>query len=120
MKSFLQNNDREMYSKYNEGKSFIAEKFIRALKDKIYKYMTVVSKNEYIDKLDDIVNKYINIYHRTFKMKQVDVKSNTYIDSSKEINDNDPKFKIGYIVRIPKYKNIFPKVYTSNWCEKVL
>ena len=96
-----------MYSTHNEGKSVIAERFIRTLKNKIYKYMTSISKNVYIDKLDDIVNKYNNTYHSTIKMKPVDVKSNTYIDSSKEINDKDPKFKIGYIVKISKYKNIF-------------
>ena len=73
----------------------------------------------YIDKLDDIVNKYNNTYHSTIKMKPVDVKSNTYIDSSKEINDKDPKFKIGDIVRISKYKNIFAKGYVPNWSEKV-
>ena len=69
MKPFLQNNDTEMYSTQNEGKSVIAEKSIRTLKNKIYEYMTSISKNVYIDKLDDIVNKYNNIYHRTIKMK---------------------------------------------------
>ena len=63
----------------------------------------------YIDKLDDIVNKYNNIYHRTIKMKHADVNSNTYINSSKEINNKDPRYKIGDIVRISKYKNIFAK-----------
>ena len=65
--------------------------------------MTAISKIVYIDKLDDIVNKYNNTYHSTIIMKPVDVKSNTYINSSKEINDEDPKFKIGDIVRISKY-----------------
>ena len=73
----------------------------------------------YMDKLDDIVNKYNNTYHSTIKMKPVNVKSNTYIDSSKEINDKDPKFKVGDTVRISKYKNIFAKVYTPNWLEEV-
>ena len=104
-----------MYSTYNEGKPVIAERFIRTLKNKIYKYMTSVSKNVYINKLDDIVNK---ITHSTIKMKPVDVKLSTYIDSSKEINDKDPKFKIGDIVRISKYKNIFPKGYASKWSEE--
>ena len=62
--------------------------------------MISISKNVYIDKLDDVVNKYNNVYHSTNKMKPVDVKSNTYIKSSKEINDEDRKFKIGDIVRI--------------------
>ena len=72
-----------------------------------------------IDKLDDIVNKYNNTYHRTIKMKPVDVKLSTYIDSSKEINDKDPKFKIGDIVRISKYKIIFTKGCVPNWSEEV-
>ena len=92
-----------MYSTNNEGKSVISERFIKTLKYKTYKYMTKVSINVYIDKLDDIVNKYNNTYHSTIKMKPVDVKSNTYIDSSKKINDKDPKFKIDDIVRISKY-----------------
>ena len=103
MKSWLGKNDIEMYLTHNEGKSVAAERFIRTLKNKIYKYTTSISKNVYIDKLDDIVNKYNNTYHSTIKMKSVDVKSNTYINSSKEINDKDPKFKIGDIVRISKY-----------------
>ena len=74
----------------------------------------------YIDKLDDIVNKYKNTYHNTIKKKLVDVKPSIYIDSSKEINNNkDPKFKIGDIVRISKYKNIFAKGYVPNWSEEV-
>ena len=95
-----------MYSIHNEGKAVVAERFIRTLKTKIYKYMTSISKNTYIDKLDDIVNEYNNTYHRTIKVKPVDVKDNTYIDSSKEVNDKDPKFKFGDHVRISKYKNI--------------
>ena len=95
-----------MYSIHNEGKPVVAERFIRTLKTKIYKYMTSISKNTYIDKLDDIVNEDNNTYHRTIKVKPVDVKDNTYIDSSKEVNDKDPKFKFGDHVRISKYKNI--------------
>ena len=74
-----------MYSMHNEEKS-------------VYKYMTSVSKNVYIDKLDDIVNKFNNACYSTIKMKPIDVKSSTYIDSSKEINNKDHKFKIGDIV----------------------
>ena len=84
-KKWLKDNDIEMYSIHNEGKSVVAERFIRTLKNKIYKYMTSISKNVYIDKLDDIVNKYKNTYHRTIKIKHVDVKPSTYIDSSKEV-----------------------------------
>ena len=96
-----------MYSTHNEGKSLIAERFIRTLKNKIYKCMTSVPKNVYIDKSDDIVNKFNNTFHSTIKIKPVDAKSNTYIDSSKEINYRDPKFKIGGIVKISKYENMF-------------
>ena len=71
--------------------------------------MTSVSKNVYIDKLDDIVGEYSNTYHRTIKMKLVDVKDNTYTDFKKEVNDKDPKFKVGDHVRISQYKNIFAK-----------
>ena len=119
MKSFLRNNDIEMYSTHNEGKSVIAERFIRTLKNKIDKYMTSVSKKVYIDKLDDIFNKYNNTYHSTIKMKPINVKSSTYIDSSEEINNKDPKFKVGDIVRITRHKIIFAKGYTPNFTEKV-
>ena len=81
--------------------------------------MTSVSKNVYINKLDDIVGEYNNTYHRTIKMKPVDVKDNTYIDFKKEVNDKDPKFKVGNHVKISKYKNIFAKGYTPNWSEEV-
>ena len=81
--------------------------------------MTSVSKNVYIDKLDDIVGEYDNTYHRTIKMKPIDVKDNTYIDFEKEVNDKDPKFKVGDHVRISKYKNIFAKGYTPNQSEDV-
>ena len=103
-----------MYSMHNEGKSVIAERFIRTLKSKIYKYITLILKNVNIDKLDSIVHKYSNTYHNTIEMKPVDVKSNTCIDPSKEINYKDPKFKIDGFVRILKYKNIFAEGYTPN------
>ena len=107
-----------MYLIHNKGKSVVAERFIRTLKIKIYKYMTSISKNVYIDELDDIVNEY-NTYHRTIKVKPVEVKDNTYIDFKKEVSDKDPKFKVGDHVRISKYKNIFAKGYTPNWSEEV-
>ena len=107
-----------MYSIYNEGKSIFIERFIRRLKTKIYKCMTLISRNMYIDKLDDIVNEYIT-YHRTIKMKHVDVKDNTSTDFKKEVNDKDPKFKVGDHVRISKYKNIFAKGRTPNWSEEI-
>ena len=73
----------------------------------------------YINKLDDIVNGYNNIYHRITKMKPIDVKDNAYINFIKEANDKDPKFKVGDHVRISKYKNVFAKGYTPNWSEEI-
>ena len=108
-----------MYSTNNEGKSVVAERFIRTLKSKICKYMTSISTNVYIDKLDDIVNEYNNAYHTAIKMKPAHVKDNTYVNTDKEINNKDPKFKVGDHVRISKYKNIFAKGYTPNWSEEV-
>ena len=100
MKLFLQNNDIEMHSMQDEGNSVVSERFVRTLKNKIYKYMTSVSKNVYIDKLDDTVNKH-NTYHGAIKIKYVDVKSSTYINSRKKSNKVDPKFKFVDIARIP-------------------
>ena len=91
--SWLHDNNIVMYSTHTEGKSVVAERFIRTLKSKIYKY---------IDELDDIVNEYNNTYHRTIKMKPIDVKDNIYINIGKEVNDKDPKFKVGDHVRITK------------------
>ena len=108
-----------MYLLHNEGKSVVAERSIRTLKTKIYNYMTSVSKNVCINKLDHIVDEYSITYHRTIKMIPVDVEDNTYVDSKKEVNDKDPKFKVGDHVRISKYKNIFAKGYTPNWSEEV-
>ena len=105
MKSWLEKNAIEMYSTHNEGKSLVAERFMRILKKNDFNInmtlMTSISKNKYKDKLDDIVNKYNNTYS-TIKMKAVDVKSNTCINYSKEINEKYPKFKIGDIVRMSK------------------
>ena len=81
--------------------------------------MTSVSKYVYIDKLDDIVKEYNNTYHRTIKTKPIDVKDDTFIDIGKEVNDKDPKFKIGDHVRISKYKNIFSERYTTNSSKEV-
>ena len=102
MKLWLQDNDIEMFSTQNEGKSAVAKKFVRTLKNKIYKYMTSISKTVYIDKLDDIVNKYNNKHYNTIKMKPADVKSSTYIDFNVEKNEQDPKLNVGSHVRISK------------------
>ena len=108
-----------MYSTHNEEKSVVAERFIRTLKNKIYKYLTSISKNVYINKLEDIVNEYNNTYHRTIKMKPIDVKDNTYINIDLEFNNKDPTFQFGDYVRTSKYKNIFAKGYAPNWSEEV-
>ena len=81
--------------------------------------MTAISKNLYIDKFDNVVDVYNNTYHKMIKMKPVYIKDNTYIDFEKEVNDKDPKFKVGDYVRISKYKNIFAKGYIPNWSEEV-
>ena len=113
-----------MYSTYNEEKSVVAERFIRTLKNKIFKHMTAISKNVYFDVLDDIVNKYNNTAHRTIKMKRIDVTDDCYAEYSEhsmELHSDKktPKFKVGDNVRISKYKIIFAKGYTPNWSEEV-
>ena len=116
MKSWLQDDDMERYSTCDEGKSVVAERFIRTLKSKIYKYVTLISKNVCIDKLYEIVNKYSNTYHSTIKIRLVNEKSSTYIDFNKKNNKENPKLKM---VRISKYKTIFAKCYIPNWSEEV-
>ena len=106
-----------MYSTFNEGKSVVAERFIKTLKNKIYKHMTTIAKNLYIDDLDDIVKKYNNTVQSLIKMKSKDVTDDSFIEYSEETNEKDPKFKVGDNVRISKYKNIFAKGYTPNWFE---
>ena len=95
-----------MYSTYNENKSVVAERFIRTLKNKLYKHMTATGKNVYCDVLDDVVNEYNNTKHNAIKMKPIDVGDNkkVYIDKH---NEKDSRFKVGYRVRISKFKNIF-------------
>ena len=118
-KKWLSDNDIIMYSTYNEGKSVVAERFIRILKNKLYKHMTATGKNIYYDVLDDVVDKYNNTKHSTIKMKPIDVKDNNkrvYID---EHNEKDSRFKVGDRVRISKFKNIFAKGYTPNWSKEI-
>ena len=111
---WLEKNDIETHSTHNEEKSVVAERFIRALKNKTYKYMTSISKNAYTDKLDGTVNEWKNTYHRITEMKPVGMKDNTY-NFGKEINDKDPTFKVGDHVRISMYKSIFAEGCTPNW-----
>ena len=92
-----------MYSTINEGKSVVAERFIRTLKNKIYKHMTANSENVYFKVLNDIVDKDNNTYHKTIKMKPIDVKSDSFAEYNEESNEKDPKFKVGDHVRTSKY-----------------
>ena len=117
-KKWLSDNDIIMYSTYNEGKSVVAERFMRTLKNKLYKHMTATGKNVYYDVLDDAVNRYNNTKHNTIKMKPIDVKNNkrVYID---EHNEKDSRFKVVDRVRISKFKNIFAKGYTPNWSTEI-
>ena len=101
-KKFSKINNIEMYSTYNEGKSVAAERFIRTLKNKIFKHMTAISKNVYFNVLDDIVNKYNKTVHRSIKMKPIDVTSDSYADYNEDSNEKDPKFKVGDQVRTSK------------------
>ena len=117
-KKWLSDNNIIMYSTFNEGKSVVAERFIRTLKNKFYKHMTATGKNVYYDVLDDAVSKYNNTQHSTIKMKPIDVKNNkrVYID---EHNEKAGRFKVGDRVRISKFKNIFAKGYTPNWSKEI-
>ena len=108
-----------MYSTYTEGKCVVAERFNGTLKNKVFKHMTTISKNVYIDVLNDIVNKYNNTIHRTIKMKPIDVTGDSYVEYNEDFNKKDPKFKFNDHLRISKYKNIFAKGYVPNWSEEV-
>ena len=115
---WLSDNDINMYSTYNEGKSVVAERFIRTLKNKLYKHMTATGKNVYYDVLDDVVNKYNNTKDSTIKMKPIDVKNNKRVYIG-EHHEKDSRFKVGDRVRISRYKNIFAKGYTPNWSKEI-
>ena len=108
-----------MYSTYNEGKSVVAERFIRTLKNKLYKHMTATGKNVYYDVLDDVVNKYNNTKHSTIKMKPKDVKNDNKRVYIEEHNEKDSRFKVGDRVRISKFKNIFAKGYAPYWSTEI-
>ena len=117
-----------MHLTYNEGKSVVAERFIRTLKNKLYKHITATGKNVYYDVLDDVVNEYNNTMHNTIKMRPKDVKNDTtkssaisrnnrvYID---EHNKRSARYTVGDRVRISKFKNIFAKGYTPSWSRAI-
>ena len=118
-KKWLSDNDIIMYSTYNEGKSVVAERFIRTLKNKLYKHMTSIGKNVYYDVLDDIVNEHNDTKHSTIKMKPKDVKNDNkrvYID---EHSKKSARFNVGDKVRISKFNNIFVKGYSRNWSTEI-
>ena len=117
--TFLKNSSIEMYLTFNKGKSIVAERFIMTLKNQLFKHVTAVSKSVYFDLLDNTVNKYNSTVHRTIKMKPIDVGSDSYAEYNEDSNENNPNFKVGDHVRIPKCKNIFDKGYTQNWSDKV-
>ena len=104
---------------HNERKSVVAERFIRMLKNKIFKLMTAISKNFHVDVLDDIVNKYYNTIHRTIQMKPIDVKSDSYAEYNEDSNEKNKTFRVGDRAKISKYKNIFAKGCMQNWSEEV-
>ena len=108
-----------MYSTFNKGKSVVDERFMRTLKNKLYKHMTDTGKNVYYHVLDDLVNEYNNTKHNTIKMKPEDVKNDNnrvYID---EYNKKSARFNVNDRVRIYKFKNIFAKEYTPNWSREI-
>ena len=118
MKSEIEESEIEMYLTHDEGKSFVAGRFIKTSKNEIHKYMTSISKNMYIDKLN-IVNKYNNIYHTTIKRNPSALNQAYRLTLNKENNKEGSNFKVGDIVRISKYKNIFAKGFVPNWSEEV-
>ena len=109
MKSWLQDESIKMHSAHNEKNLVVTEKVIKTLKNKIYKYLTSVLKNVYIDKLGEIVDKWKKTYHKSIKKKLADVNASTYVDPSIKSNDKDPGFQVGDHVRISSCKNIFTK-----------
>ena len=122
-KKWLKDNNLKMYSTHNEGlysqKCVVAERFIRTIKNKLYKHVTAISKNVHFNVLNDIVDKCNNVHHKAIKMKPVDVKIDSFVEYNEESNEKHPKFKVGDRVRISKYKNIFGNGYASNWSEEI-
>ena len=108
-----------MYSTNNEGKSVVAERFIKTLMNKIFKHMTTILKNVYVDVLNDIVKRYNNTVHKTIKMKPIEVTNDSYAEYNEDFNKKGTKFKVNDHVKISKYKNIFAKGYVPNWSEEV-
>ena len=108
-----------MCSTFNERKCVVAKRFIRTLKNKIFKHMIAISKSVFTDVLNDIVNKYNITIHRTIKIKTIDVTNDSYVEYNEDSNEKGLKFKVGDHVRISKCKNIFAKGFVPNWSEEV-
>ena len=118
-KNWLKDKGIEMYSAYNEGRSVIAERFIRTLKNKLYKHMTAVDKNVYWDVLDDIVKKYNGTINKSIGMRPKDVSDDVKAEHVEESNEKSARFSVGDRVRISKFKNVFAKGYTPNWSKEI-
>ena len=118
-KNWLKDEGIEIYSTYNEGKSVVAERFIRTLKNKLYKHMTAISQGVYWNVLDDAVAKYNDTINRSIGMKPKDVKSDKKAVYVAESNEKSTRFSVGDRVRISKFKNIFAKGYTPNWSKEI-
>ena len=118
-KKWLSGNDIIMYSTFNESKSVAAERFIRTLKNKLYKHMTATGKNIYYDVLDDVVNEYNNTKHNTIKIKPKDVKNDNKRVYINEYNEKSARFNVNNRVKISKFKNIFAEGYTPNWSREI-
>ena len=117
--NWLKDEGIEMYSTYNEGKSVVVERFIRTLKNKLYKHMTSVGKDVYWNILDDIVEKYNDTVNRSIRIKPKDVGSDDEAAYVEESNKKDARFSVGDRERISKFKNIFAKGYTPNWSKEI-
>ena len=120
IKSRFKENGTKIYSRHNEGKTVVCETLIRTLKNKTYKYVILISKNVYINRLSNIVNECSNTYHSTIQIHSADVKSSMIIDFAVKNNDKDPKYEAHDHKRRSKYKSIFAKGLASNWFEEVL
>ena len=119
MKEWLDNKDILMYSTYKEGKSVIAERFIKILKAKIYKKMTATDSNFYFPYFNKFIDQYNNAYCHSINNKPVNADYSALTEKI-QTNPKAPKFKVNDGVRITKYKNIFSKGYTENWSREVL
>ena len=118
-KSWLKDNEIEMYSAYMEGKSVVAERFIKTLKNKLYKHITAIGKNVYWNVLDDIVEKYNGTINKSIGMKPKDVKNDNKAEYIEESNEKSARFSVGDRVRISQFKNIFAKGYAPNWSNEI-